>query len=861
MNYIPGFSNYLQAAVPRYARGGRVMDGERMMYDEPMMYDGYDMGGYSEPYQYTPPLEQYMPVGQPMMYGGYDMGGYNELPYGGGGMLAEPVEQPYQQAAVEPMTTEVVPAEVPFDPNTFDFSKLDFSGLNLGGLNSLSGLNFASNFGGGPMGGIYQADPNLQYIAAPISNKGNPTGKMGGNVFTMTPDQKVRLVDRNTNTIIFEGTGYDAAREATRLGQSITDARGRKASYDIQTADPTGKYTTVANEKRNKTFLGEVANVVGTALPMAAMFIPGLQGLGAVAAGAGLGGAGAALRGDDILKGIAMGGLTSAGGALLAKPLGAAANLTSGTARALGTGIGATAGGLATGQNLENSLLGGVLSGGLSYVAPDIQRGLGIGQGAAPSTGGTAVSDPSVMANVIGSNIVSPSVSVGGAKAPAPAKLAELEPPATIVSGSGSPFAAAFPIPANFLSGALPATAQPAPEPVAEQMPEEDIIKVTGQLPGDVAPSVDLGAGLSPQVIDRVIQPSAETVSPEEILVEARKSFTPVSVTSPIATDFMPETVLPKPTLDVTDTVSPEEILVEARKPLTTSVPVTPLSPEVLRAVEGPQDQIVVTGNRPGAVPAVTIPGVDTPMPDMTQPAAEAEVDAKKKLGVKDYIDLAVLLAGLIPEGKGGGGSRGTIPAGMGTLSSLFSKQLPASTLPGGVGGGALPASTLAAQGLRSPQDYYRYGYGPEQSFFSYATQGAPNTSRAYTGYEGSTAEDLFAPQPSRLPQPITTPIPDEPSGPSMYLPDTTRFARGGFAVEGAGDGRDDKIPALLSDGEYVFDAETVALLGNGSNKAGAKLLDSFRVKVRKQKGKKLARGKFSDNAKRPEHYLAGGKS
>ena len=111
------------------------------------------------------------------------------------------------------------------------------------------------------------------------------------------------------------------------------------------------------------------------------------------------------------------------------------------------------------------------------------------------------------------------------------------------------------------------------------------------------------------------------------------------------------------------------------------------------------------------------------------------------------------------------------------------------------------------------------------------------------------------------LPQPITTPIPNNPAGPSMYAPevDSMRFARGGFAVEGAGDGRDDKIPALLSDGEYVFDAETVALLGNGSNKAGAKLLDSFRVKVRKQKGKKLARGKFSDNAKRPEQYMAGG--
>jgi hypothetical protein len=242
-----------------------------------------------------------------------------------------------------------------------------------------------------------------------------------------------------------------------------------------------------------------------------------------------------------------------------------------------------------------------------------------------------------------------------------------------------------------------------------------------------------------------------------------------------------------------------------------------------------------------------------------------------------DYLRLAALgvstASGLLGGDKGGG-SGGTIPRGLGGLSSLFNKQLPPSTLLGGAGGGALPASTLAAQGFNSPQNYYRYGYGPEQSFFDYATQGAPNTSRAYTGYEGSTAEDAFAPQPVRLPpvtlpqgalpqvalpQPITTPVPNNPAAPSMYLPDTTRFARGGFAVEGAGDGRDDKIPALLSDGEYVFDAETVALLGNGSNKAGAKLLDSFRVKVRKQKGKKLARGKFSDNAKRPEQYMAGG--
>jgi hypothetical protein len=40
----------------------------------------------------------------------------------------------------------------------------------------------------------------------------------------------------------------------------------------------------------------------------------------------------------------------------------------------------------------------------------------------------------------------------------------------------------------------------------------------------------------------------------------------------------------------------------------------------------------------------------------------------------------------------------------------------------------------------------------------------------------------------------------------------------------------------LLADGEYVFDADTVAQLGNGSSDAGAKFLDHFRQAVREHK-------------------------
>lgn len=87
--------------------------------------------------------------------------------------------------------------------------------------------------------------------------------------------------------------------------------------------------------------------------------------------------------------------------------------------------------------------------------------------------------------------------------------------------------------------------------------------------------------------------------------------------------------------------------------------------------------------------------------------------------------------------------------------------------------------------------------------------------------------------------------------------------ARGGalsMLAQGGGDGRADTIHAKLSDGEYVMDAETVALLGNGSTKAGAAALDRMREEIRKQKGKALAKGKFSPNAMSPLAYMKGRK-
>jgi len=76
-----------------------------------------------------------------------------------------------------------------------------------------------------------------------------------------------------------------------------------------------------------------------------------------------------------------------------------------------------------------------------------------------------------------------------------------------------------------------------------------------------------------------------------------------------------------------------------------------------------------------------------------------------------------------------------------------------------------------------------------------------------------------------------------------------------GYYVRGKGDGQSDDIPAMLADGEYVFDADVVAALGNGSNEAGAEVLDKMRKAIRKHK-RSAPIGKIPPKAKSPLEYL-----
>ena len=789
MNYIPGFSNYLETTASRYARGGPARFVEEDIYD-----GGYD----GSPLMYSDPMAGGLPSNSGSNFGASE-GLTQQLAAEAMAATGAP-----RQAAVAPTTQAAASAAAPeteaeerarlaayipaellggANPNDFDirFLREMVQAADLYNYDKKSAAYQTAN----PKSLYALADPAEYYKAfgtVPISFTGMSGYYDKGvsktpTIDYLTPEAGATysLYSPKTGQLIGTGTGAEGLLALTKQANEMNQSQGREADFQLVktgagSTTPEVLGTNLYNSDR--TALGKVMGVVGQALPLAAMAIPGLQGLAAVGVGAGLGGVGAALQGKNILKGAAMGGLSAAGGEFLGGPLSkiGASNIGLRAGTAIGTGLGATAGGLVTGQNLKNSLLGGVASGALSYMSPDITKGLkglGIIPGANVNTGGGG----------------------GGSGGGFDGILVNATPAVT-------------PISLNTSLGGSPNKIQQALNQNTET--PYDGLSVTGNRVGSTF-GVNTGG-------DRFGTPgkgevSLKELNPEDIVVDATRT-TPVSapVTGPLTTTAPAEL--------------PEDIVVRARR-------------------------IADADVAPVAAPVTTT--TDPAKTDVDKAAAE-EAEKKKKLGVEDYLRLAGLATGLLGnlggDGKGSGSSGTYVPGGTGNgrLNPIFSAQLPAAGALGTVG------ATRTARPL-GDVDWLTYGTRPELKFFDYAT-------------------------PTANPAPVTSPVPGNPAGPIMQQRDPMAMFEGGspsakhgnqsrrteFAVNGPGTGRSDDIPAVLSDGEYVIDAETVALLGDGSSKAGAKKLDDLRVKVRKHKGQKLAKGRFSANAKKPEAYLSGGR-
>jgi hypothetical protein len=273
-----------------------------------------------------------------------------------------------------------------------------------------------------------------------------------------------------------------------------------------------------------------------------------------------------------------------------------------------------------------------------------------------------------------------------------------------------------------------------------------------------------------------------------------------------------------------------EEVVIEGTKPV--EPPLEVVAPIVGGAVgvtqpsgapdvvEPPMEEVTIETSKP-TEPPLTIPPFDlVEPPDLKDILKEPDIKESpfdKLKGVIDNLSTLQKLAGLVGA-FGAGKATGQKGTGVGV---------------GAPTGGALPKYEFDRVQTRPDIDYFTYGTRPEVMFFQDTmSQAAPVT-------EG----------------PVTGQAPPDEGGP---------FAKGGLAeggryYEGEGSGRDDKIPALLSDGEYVIDAETLALLGDGSPKEGARRMDQFRAKIRKHQGSALSRGRISPNAKSPDKYMGGG--
>lgn len=615
---------------------------------------------------------------------------------------------------------------------------------------------------------LMPADPKKGY-STPYYAAYTNDGDMAGAVM-VAEGQKVRLVDKLTGDVVYEGVGPQAAEIATATANSISKDKGRGAAWAIQKPTEDGGWVSMAEERydpKKQGFWGKLADI---ALPvLGAILAPmtgGLSMLGAAGA-AGVGAAGGSLLAsasnrrdmDEALKRAAIAGVTAGVGAKVMPMVGKAL------------------------ANAPQNAVTNALNTGYDAVMRPLNAGVNVVRGAAGAGSGAG-------AGVAGT--VAPVTVIGNSVVPA-------------ISG-----------------GAIGST-------------------IGGLIPTSTALGPNSPAGALSQ--------GADTLSGTEV----------------------------------------EEVVVEPE----TAGNVVP------GAVVGTIGSDVVLRDN-------TIP---TNVEDLKQPP---QLDDKNALleWVKANPGLAARLgltaAGLVggSAGGGGSGSGGGIPPGFatagtpGSLSDRFRAQLPA---PSG------PFSDLSARNVSmTPEQWKTYGERSAMSFFnnvpvrpSGITPAKPPGGRV-VGPRVSPSE--VEPGLTVAGRPLgaqgaapTQPVPGfNPTAPSSVssttgsdmnrsrmtpeqfavtmqrmenarraqpLPGPAKgFKTGGFAVSGPGTGRSDDIPARLSDGEYVIDAETVALLGDGSTQAGSKRLDEFRVNIRKHKGKQLSKGNFSHDARKPEAYLQGGR-
>jgi len=736
----------------------------------------------------------------------------------------------------------------------------------------LGNLNFGNSFG------ITNPDAtnNFRTFTAPKSNKGNPTSTVAkkDNTFTLIENQPIRLVDQRTGKVVFQGTGYEAAEKAIELATALTKEGGNKADWEIQTGQFKNPgsgdlvfgdtFKIVANEKKNVSILNQALDIVGDA---ALGFIIGGPVGAAIAAGASAAGVNVSDIAYPIIATMALGPLgipattaATVGAATLGTAVSSAVQgrsveetlirsaITAATAGVLkGTDIGGkvtdAVGSVMADLNLVpqlDSIVDAVSGIGSEAATREIvvnaateAAAVALTSGATASTVSEAIVD--AVKNVVpdyvpseNTNIALDKVNEAAAEAAAdPTILVKANPVTNAVSGI-NPIVKTEATPPSAPPPAEQPVEQPAEQP-AEQPPAEEPPAAT-VIGGRSTPAVGIG----------------EVIPGIENLIKAPE----------FQEDFIDETARP-PATEPPPAEEPPAATVTAR-PATPGVGIGGLAPigaggptppptattttEPPPTEEEPGTVVTGGGTTPGAGIGGAIPGIENLIksPEFQEDLADEKAREDKEKStldkIKDAADIASVVLPIVGGAVGGGGGGGTLPPDTSKIN--FTKSTLRPTLTGaGIGGtgGRYPYT---------PQTYGRRGGDQETEYLFF-------TRDPVTG-QGSLQS---------APAPITTPIANEPAGPAMILPSDNTFAEGGEVdddmvkhlveyhkngghqgpgqVKGIGSGQDDKIPAWLSDGEYVWSAQDVADLGDGSTDEGVRRLDKMRQMVRRQAGRK----------------------
>jgi hypothetical protein len=683
---------------------------------------------------------------------------------------------------------------------------------------------------------MYGGDPRLaqqreierqqQRLKEPVTirswmttNKKDVRGTKPADNITLQPGKKYQIIDftgKNDGEVVASGSTPEEFLRIQDIAENLA-SKGRMADWRLQeisdepstskfgsALEPTtGKYiTTLGGDLYNKSGWSTVADIAKIAVPIALQFVPGF---------------GQALGLKLGLKGLA--------------------------AKAVGIGLTSAAGragaGVATGEKLGNALKAGAISGLASGATAGILGGLSAPTpGATPIPAGALSGAPMsvIPARVISSAIPTTAFSgLGSAAADVGKEIVVSAARNAATSGLSNLASGAISAGIGAGTGALSTAA--APQANQPQSIDEPEIVVTNRPP----PNVDLTGGLSTIPASTLLNLSAP---PPSAPPPSAPPQTETQIDETPADDEIVVTNRPPPKVDLTGGLStiPASTLLNLNTPTDVSLDDAEIK------VEAKRDKDLDISS-PFSVAASAVP-------DLTKPGTDTKGDntGDKKKDTLDKIADAATIAGIvIPAiaaitggGKGGGGT-GTYTSGSDALDKVFTDKLPT---PGQDGaftvGGLGPPTGPNPMAVRPTADWYRYATGPAMDM----PRGVDlnKATSPYAGFgPGTLGEKTF--------ERVTTGM--ARGGPMGYSRGSSRKS---FAVEGPGDGRSDDIPAVLSDGEYVIDAETVALLGDGSSRAGAKKLDELRVKIRKHKGRNLAKGKFSVNAKPLEAYMRGGR-